>query len=146
MKHAARLLGRVTHASNNHLVTSIGPEGQSVSEVTRDASQAPKAYKRKAEAELQGQSPAKKPFSVPSTVAAWTESSKSSSIKNPKTLFNVRMQRYQDSCTANRVEDIGASLGSTGRLGVASARIEQMERRVRRRLGLGSETDEPTLM
>ena len=91
--------------------------------------------------EPKGQTPAQKPFSVPSTVVAWTESSRSSSTKNPRTLFNSRMQRYQDSCTANRVEDIGASLSSSGRLGVASARIEQMERRVRRRIGLGSEAE-----
>ena len=35
-RHAARLLGRVTHSANNHTVMEIGPDGVLVSRVVRD--------------------------------------------------------------------------------------------------------------
>ena len=39
VRHAARLLGRVTFAANNHVVTEVGPDGKSCTRVIRDASQ-----------------------------------------------------------------------------------------------------------
>ena len=131
VKHAAMLLGCVTHAANNHLVSSVGPDGAIVNKVTRDASQAPKTYKRKALCDLSGPVKCAKP--APVETKAWAppvRPARSSSVRD----HNVRMSFNEDALLEARVNDIGASATCSGRLGSASDRIEQLTRRVRCRL------------
>ena len=131
VRHAVMLLGCVTHAANNHLVTSISPDGSIHNKVIRDASQAPKSYKRKASIDIGPQAKCTKPAKVPTK--AWSAPAQahrdSSSRKH-----NSRVAIFERACTAARVNEIGASATCTGKLGSASARLELLTRRVRSRL------------
>jgi len=132
VKHAAMLLGRVTHAANNHLVTSIGRDGELHTKVTRDASQAPRCYKRKTDVKLQPAPPA----SFQKVIKAWSEPSRQvlPTASNPNRLHNGRVRAHMEACTMRRVDEIGSSVACSGRLGVAGDRVEQVRRRVRERL------------
>ena len=130
VKYSASLLGRVTFSANNHLVTVISPDGTVHKTVTRDASQVPRTYKRKGDAELHNHAPASKSAKTPT--AAW--SARCAPSTNPIRLHNVRERAVQAACTMRRVDEIGSSAACSGRLGVAGDRVEQVRQRVRERL------------
>ena len=131
VRHAAVQLGRVTHAANNHPSHEVGPDGQQVTKLLRDATQAAKTYKRKA-TELLAQ-PVKKVGPKPCTAKAWAETGKVARRPNPKTLHDARVRGYQAACTKRRVEAIGSALKPSASTASTASKREAFEERVRSR-------------
>jgi len=131
VRHAAVQLGRVTHAANNCPSNEVGPDGQPVTKLLRDATQAAKTYKRKA-AETLAQ-PVKKVVPKPCTAKAWVATEKVTRRPNPKTLHEARVREYETACTKRRVEAIGSALKPSASTESAASKREAFERRVRSR-------------
>ena len=132
--HANMLLGRVTYAANHCPVISYDIDGTPHTAYHRDATQAPRTYKRKADAQLPR--PATKPKlspSVPRVVAAWTPPPNAPTKRGASVLHAQRMKSYDEACTARRVDDIGdaAIPAATD----ATERMVDLVKRLRRRHG-----------
>ena len=135
VKHAAMLLGRVTHAANNCPISEIGPSGDSITRIGRDAMPAPRVNKRKAETQLVAPVPPKKP-AVPSA-KAWTARDEPSRGpgKSASSLQAARARQLDAACVRRRVDEIGASLSASSSSASAADRLDELMRRVRSRFG-----------
>ena len=135
--HAAKLLGRVTHAANNFVISEYGPNGVSVNKTIRDATQAPRGHKRKAET-VRLATVCSEPV-VPSAVfeaKAWTPSTcpLQKRCKSAASLHLARLKQQQEASVIRRVSEIGASLGASSSSVSAASRLDELSRRVRRRI------------
>ena len=74
-KHATKLLGRVTHAANNHTVQAVGDDGQVVSRTVRDSIDAPKRQKAHTIKSQSGLKPVEIARPCREFVPPWTTSS-----------------------------------------------------------------------
>ena len=128
VRHHSMLLGRVTHAANNHTIYRTGDDGVQHAHVMRDAMQVPRVYKRKAAEQLQDQ--AKEVKRKPAIIVQPLAPSPAPTPQSPSQLHRARMQLYQDDCTKRRVDDIGAACSTTAAT-PASERLEAVARRVR---------------
>ena len=135
VKHCAVHLGRVTHAANNFVTFVPGPDGEPVRKVLRDATQAPRTYKRKAIGQP-AEPPAAKKLVRPCTAKAWEPPRGPKKRQGPDTLHIARARKQELARTSLRVQEIGASLRPAARPLTAAARREAVERRVRAKLAL----------
>ena len=108
-RHAAMLLGRVTHAANNLQVQVLGPDGKFISKVRRDASQADRGRS----------APRSHMPTVPLTPSPFGQSAMAiahmapSAVPAPLTSAasgGSRRRSSSDVALARRVAEIGASL------------------------------------
>jgi len=131
---AAKLLGRVTHAANHHVVTKT-VDGKEVRTVERDAMPAPKKEaKRKAEGEPQKVLP-KKFAKVAPAVKPWSEQNEPKlRLRTPESLHKQRVNEYLSNCTKRRVEEIGQSLEPCSIYISGKSRLEALRRRVQDRI------------
>jgi len=132
VKHSVMLLGRVTHAANNHQRVSIGLDGETTTAIARDASQCPKGLgrgvKRKADVDA-GAVKAKRASDWALThTKPWTDKGASSSSVRRRTA-----RTFQAAYTKRRVHEIGASLRAPADTVPAAVRLEQLRDRVRER-------------
>jgi len=130
-KHAAMLLGRVTHAANNHLVEVVGEDGCTSMRKVRDAIDAPRTSRQPRPAPG---TPAKPAQSATPAIAARAiralPRSRGASRSMPP-LGRAARQRAADSAhTMRRVAEIGASLGATVGGTPASDRLDALRRQV----------------
>jgi hypothetical protein len=132
VRDAACLLGRVTHAANNHRVTVTDGNGNSVVQYVRDATPAPKGHRS-------GKKRAASPEPVPSvpkklvhaSVKPWSEPR----APNPARVHRASVRAFSEACVVRRVNEIGASSTASGNTVPAATRMEGLWRRVRGRSG-----------
>jgi hypothetical protein len=135
VREAAKLLGRVTHAANNHSVTEI-VNGKEVKTVKRDAMMPPKdKAKRKAESEAVevAEPPAKKSRkkTAKPEVKPWSEQSvPKPRVRNASAMHELRLQAFQQACTKRRVEEVGSALTPIDNGLSGKTRFEALKRRL----------------
>ena len=132
VKHSAMLLGRVTHEANNHEIAVTGDDGVITKMRVRDATEAPRSYKRKVQAVNRTSAPVVASPAAPvarGPLAALPCKKRG----GPVTSQAVRARFAEIAQARRRVEDVGASLSAP--VGAASARdrLESLGRRVRAR-------------
>jgi hypothetical protein len=132
-KHAAALLGVVTHAANNHKVPHLLPGGAGGFRTLRDAQQ-PERHCRK-----RRQLP--KPPAAPAPPLAATlraaPSLEIESCKRPRTAkakVQARKRKEEEALTWRRVLQVGSSAASSREGPPAQQRLAELHRRVRARL------------
>jgi len=123
VRHAATSLGRVTHAANNHAVTTVGEDGSSCTKHMRDATQVQRQYtKRPAEVV---KTPTKPPKAL--TAKAWTEPARpSAKRKRAATERAVSRERL-----LRRVQAIGDGCTVSGLRRPAAERQQALVERIR---------------
>ena len=114
VKYCAVHLGRVTHAANNFVTFVPGPDGALVRNVPRDATQAPRTYKRKATGQP-AKPPAAKKLVRPCTAKAWEPPRGPKKRQGPDTLHAARARKQELARTSLRVQEIGATLRPAAR-------------------------------
>ena len=132
--HANMLLGRVTYAANHCPVVSHDADGTPHTSYCRDATQAPRTYKRKADTQLVRPAAKPKPSPpVPRVVAAWTPPPNMPTKRGASALHAQRVAAYAEACTTSRVNTIGeaAAPATTD----ATERMVELVKRLRRRHG-----------
>ena len=131
--HAACLLGMVTHAANNHEVTTFDDGGKEVTRTLRDAVQAERTYKRKHVASSE------QPVSANACgdtvhVKPWTEDCDGRCVKSHRSMTALASGRITDaSHLKRRVEEIGTSLRVPPERETAAVRLERLRQRIRTR-------------
>ena len=108
--HAAALLGIVTHAANNHMVTFVDEDGQSKQQIQRDSVDKPKDKRYKV--------PGNEPMAMQPEQPAPASASQEPSTPRPPALWKqprqetpgTRERKRQREALSNRVDAIGASL------------------------------------
>ena len=134
LRHAAMLLGRVTHAANNHVVYEPDDSGNQVAKVRRDAVQCERVRKRrlspvaaKAAAAGDGKEQALAVAALPPPLKARRTT--------VEALRQGRRSREAEAATlSRRVRDIGAALVAPVGQSTASDRLEAVRRRLDSRL------------
>jgi hypothetical protein len=132
-KHAAALLGVVTHAANNHKVPHMRPDGTLVTKTLRDAQQPERKCRKRRESPKPPTAP--QPLPVGAAQVQLTELMVS--CKRPRTAkakLLARKRKEEEAFTCRRVMQVGSSVVSTGP--PAQLRLAALERRVRARLAL----------
>jgi chemotaxis protein histidine kinase CheA len=127
VKHAASQLALVTHAANNHVVEGLDADGKVVRRTHRDATQAPRTYKKKA---APAQPPSPKPAPKPATAKPWTEAP----LPHAGKVRRARERALASEQLRRRVEDIASTTRVSGRLGSAAQRMQELQARVRSKL------------
>ena len=131
VKHSACLLGRVTHAANNHIVEAVSADGTTVQKTIRDATEKPRSYSKKlrqpSQASMTAPSPA---LPTCSNGAAPTSSAR----KRPYPSHGLREASAEAANTLRRVEEIGTALPAPAGGAPARERLDLLARRVRARL------------
>ena len=134
-KYAAMLLGRVTHAANNHLVEVVGEDGCASMRKVRDATDAPRASRQPRPAPCPPAKPARS--AAPAIAASATcamPRTRGASRSMPPLDRAARQQAADNAQTLRRVAEIGASLGAPVGCTPAADRMEALRRRVAARL------------
>jgi hypothetical protein len=131
---AAKLLGRVTHAANHHVVTKM-VDGKEVRTIERDAMPAPKKEaKRKTESDPHKVLPMKVAKVAPA-VKPWSEQNEPKPrLRTPESLHMQRVNEYTSNCTKRRVDEIGQSLEPGITYISGKSRLEALRRRVQDRI------------
>ena len=135
-KHAAALLGVVTHAANNHRVTVRRPDGTMGVQTMRDAQQP--AKRSKGERRRQGAPPAPAPLGVRGAQAALA-SLQAEALKRtptPASRHSARKRRLEAEATQRAVTRIAESAASATQRPSAKVRLAEVHRRVRARLAI----------
>jgi len=111
VKHAAALLGVVTHAANNHKVPVQRPDGSWSSQVIRDAQQTTRPVLKRRHQPLPPPEPATQPAATVDDLA-WDRVFAEPPQKRPRTaraVAQVRRRREQDAQTQRRVNEIAGN-------------------------------------
>jgi hypothetical protein len=134
------LLGRVTHAANNHMVTVINEKGVTATSARRDATQATRTTIRRS---ASAQPPTVRPAATKLTldnVQPWSASASLRSGRGPSAAatLGARMRSAAEANVFRRVEEVGAALSTPVGRQSATEKLEQLTQRVRCRVGSGS--------
>jgi hypothetical protein len=140
--HAAKLLGRVTFASNNHPVHSLNAEGKAITRLARDSIDAPKRPKVHAETrKAKPPGPPKLETSGGKQVQPWQPP-----VRETAAAAKKAAQRAGDRATvaqgfvARRVEQIGAASTTREDRPTGAQRLQALKARVRGREGGGGDS------
>jgi hypothetical protein len=115
VKYAAMLLGRTTHACNNHVMVITDETGKESNKVLRDAMPAPLRPKRR----LSPKSAKTAPVQVATLLHASNGSVvlppplKAARLAGGHTSRNQLAKQFEAECLQRRVDDIGSSLSNT---------------------------------
>jgi len=132
-KHACKLLGRVTHAANHHMVHDIGTDGTAVSRMIRDSSDAPRRQPTSKVGQPAAKPAAKKAPAESTKVQAWKMSSGGGkSAAKSKICHRKIAEKAQADILQRRVAEIGDTLRPGSHQLSAAERIGTLGRRVLR--------------
>jgi hypothetical protein len=143
VKHAAMLLGRVTHAANNHIVTVTAEDGSTSTRRLRDAVEAPRCHKKRKATCLTGAMPTHEATTATivasgcAALAAAHHAHRERAARRKLASASACTALTIDSHTKRRVEEIGATLRMPSGGASASERIDAIARRVKARFGAG---------
>lgn len=143
-KHSCKLLGRVTHAANNHVVTSVGPDGQVSSRTIRDSADAPKrAVKKQQPAvaqEKQGSGTCSATSkAAPRQVKPWRPPAQRSTPAGKTCGKHIRLAaKVQEEALRQRVAEVGSTLAPKTGQPTGAERLSALKARV-----LGGSTSGP---
>ena len=144
VRHAAALLGQVTHAANNCLMECLLPDGTTERRVCRDAQQARSARKRKRDGGDEEAAVPAHPVSTPDT----TDAARNGGPLLPRSCQQKRASATRERALLLKAEQEGhirrrlaeiaaASVPAAGKPSGAE-RLEQLQRRVRARISATS--------
>ena len=139
--HAASLLGQVTHASNNHRISVMGPDGDLVSRVCRDAEQ--RATRATCQIGIvRKPQPPRPPAALPASLRPWTPATHGSTgAPSVARAHGVATRALDAAHLKRRVDEIGAGLVASSSTDSAASRIARLSERVRSRGLLSQSTD-----
>ncbi len=129
VRHAAKLLGRVTFCANNHTIQVVGDEGKHVNQTVRDSVDAPKhrrathtASGRQAAKPLVKAEPARE-------VKPWTPPATSGSRRACSGPEARRVASLEEAQLLRRVQEVGARLRPSSQR-PAAERLAELRQRV----------------
>ena len=139
VRHHAMLVGRVTHAANNHEVAIVGPDGSTFTKVVRDAAQAEVARGQRAPRAPAALAPPAAPAVAPPPRPLWPPSEWPGPSPVPPPLTPVvtaaaRRRSAAEAALQQIVEERGASLAPPVGRPPAAERLAAVRRRVLARL------------
>ena len=124
VRYAACVLARATHNANNCRTVEVDAEGNSKVTIRRDATQAPRTYKKRLASDCKEVSPPQ--VKVPMTVKPWVPPSALSATR----LASKRKREDSASRVNARVQEIGATLTAVSEGPSAADRLEALRARV----------------
>ena len=132
VKYSAKLLGRVTFASNNHLVHELGEDGSYTTRTLRDSVDRPKVRKEAPASALQSL-PLPPPPADARQVRAW-EPPRAARLRRPSaaTALLRRTRAQDEEHLQRRVHELG-ELQQPSAAGDAAGRLEALRARVLQR-------------
>ena len=135
--YAACILGRTTHGANNCRTVEVGADGSSKVTIRRDATQAPRTYRKRAA--CSDRPLADPPAKRPRPVAPWVPPTPLSAARQD----SKRRRERSEERLNERVQEIGATLQDAGGRPSAASRLAALRTRVsaREAAALLSSTD-----
>jgi len=141
VRHAAKLLGRTTHAANHHSTVVTGDDGKQQVKILRDAMPAPPRPKRRLSPRPEkstGAAEAAQPLEATSDGApALPPPLKARKVLTGGTAHRAEEKRLEEQRLRQRVDEIGSALCKRPGAVTASERMASL----RRRLGLPRQPD-----
>ena len=132
--HAAALLGCVTHAANNHVVSVVEPDGSTIVRTMRDAVPKPANKKRANVAAARGAPVQPQPPQSCEGILPWTPLGRPHPARRRRPTAKQFEFRSSAAALDRRVAELGASLSTPPAAEPAQQRLEQLHARVKARL------------
>ena len=129
VRHFAALLGRVTHAANNHTAEVMGEDGIMVVRRMRDATVAPRSYTKKVGGTCQPRTPAHAVLLAPAA-SGFLAAPPCRKRARPVSSHGTRERAEGIANTRRRVEEIGAALATVAAGPSAAERLRALHLRV----------------
>jgi hypothetical protein len=130
-RHAAKLLGRVTFAANNHKVQIVGEDGHSISRTVRDSVDAPR--KTRVAPRPRAAAKAKDAVKVHRQVHPWQAPRQMQTASRRRHSHPPATRAAVAAVLQGRVDDIGASLRAPVGRATGADRLQALRDRVRQR-------------